>query len=65
MDWTAIENDIFAAFNTVKLEDGIGYYEAGAIDDYLSPDSPEYFYEKLKTNAMTGGSCWLNCKMIR
>jgi hypothetical protein len=36
------------AFKNVKLYDGIGYWEANAIDDYLSPESEEYQEEKAK-----------------
>ena len=38
-----IMDEIFGAFRDTKLEDGIGIYEADCIDDYLKPDSEEYF----------------------
>lgn len=43
-----IKQQIFKAFADVKLEDGIGFYEAGAIDDYLAPNDPKYVEEKAR-----------------
>jgi hypothetical protein len=43
-----IKQQIFKAFADVKLEDGIGYYEAGAIDDYLKPTDAAYIAEKAR-----------------
>jgi hypothetical protein len=43
-----IESEIYAAFKDVKLEDGIGYYEAGAKDDYLQPTDEKYKLEKAR-----------------
>ncbi|MCB9233723.1 MAG: hypothetical protein H6581_18855 [Bacteroidia bacterium] len=40
--WPEIEALIHAAFKNVRLGDGIGYHEAGAMDDYNPPDSPIY-----------------------
>ena len=41
-----IKQQIFKAFADVKLNEGIGFYEAGAMDDRLSPDDPSYIEEK-------------------
>lgn len=46
--WKKIENEIFTAFKNVELEDGIGYHEAGAIDDYYKPTDSAYIEEKNK-----------------
>ena len=43
-----LKKEIEIAFADVKLEDGIGYYEAAAIDDYLSANSKEYKALKAK-----------------
>jgi len=48
LEWQRIENEIYSAFKGVKLDDGIGYYEAGAMDEYLSPVSEKYKLEKAK-----------------
>jgi hypothetical protein len=48
LDWLKIENEILSAFKNVKLENGIGYFEAGALDDYLQPSDEEYRREKAK-----------------
>ncbi len=37
-----MEPRIYKAFKNVKLEDGIGIWEANAMDDYFSPESQEY-----------------------
>jgi hypothetical protein len=37
---------IYKAFKNVKLEDGIGIWEANAMDDYFSPDSAAHVYSK-------------------
>jgi hypothetical protein len=37
-----IKQQIFKAFSDVKLGDGIGFYEANAIDDYFTPNDAEY-----------------------
>jgi len=47
-EWQKIEQEIYTAFKDVKLEDGIGYFEAGALDDYLQPDDEKYRLEKAK-----------------
>lgn len=47
-EWQKIESKIYSAFLGVKLEDGIGYYEAAAIDDYLPPSTIKYQEEKAK-----------------
>jgi hypothetical protein len=39
---------VYNAFKDVHLEDGIGFYEADCIDDYLSPDDEEYISWKQK-----------------
>ena len=44
----SIKKKVHNAFSSVKLEDGIGYFEANAIDDYLTPDSKSYNGEKAK-----------------
>gem|GEM_PF-838391 len=46
--WRNIEQEIYAAFKGVVLEDGVGYFEAGAMDDYLQADSLAYQTEKAK-----------------
>lgn len=46
--WVPIKNEIYTAFKDVKLQDGIGYYEAIAIDDFYKKDSPEYIAAKAK-----------------
>jgi hypothetical protein len=43
-----IKQQIFKAFADVKLGEGIGFYEAGAIDDRLLPNDPSYIEEKDK-----------------
>jgi hypothetical protein len=43
-----IKQQIFEAFADVKLEDGIGFYEAGAIDDRLPPTHADYIEEKAR-----------------
>ena len=48
LEWKEIENDIFRAYKNVGLEDGIGYYEAGALDNYLKPTDLGYIEEKNK-----------------
>ncbi len=48
IQWQRIESEIYSAFKDVKLEDGIGYYEAGALDDYLKPADEKYQIEKSK-----------------
>ena len=48
IEWKKIENEIYTAFKGVKLEDGIGYYEAGARDEYLQPGNEKYEIEKAK-----------------
>lgn len=47
-EWKAVEAEIIEAFKDVKLGDGIGYYEADAIDDYLQPNDPLYIKLKAK-----------------
>ena len=47
-EWQKIELEIYAAFKDVRLDDGVGYYEAGAIDDYLQPNNEKYQIEKEK-----------------
>jgi len=47
-EWLQLEQEIHTSFKNVRLEDGIGYFEAGALDDYLSPDSLAYQTEKAK-----------------
>lgn len=37
-----LEQRIYAAFDGVQLHDGVGYFEADAIDGYLEKNSPEY-----------------------
>ena len=39
---------IYKAFKDVKLEDGIGFWEANAMDDYFAPESREYQEERAK-----------------
>nr|WP_294783857.1 DUF6714 family protein [uncultured Flavobacterium sp.] len=46
--WLLIQKEIYTAFKDVKLEDGIGYWEADAIDDYHQKDSPAYNLAKAK-----------------
>ncbi len=41
-----LKQKIFTAFADVTLGDGIGFYEANAIDDHVSPTSEEYLKEK-------------------
>lgn len=41
-------NSIYAAFKDVKLDDGIGLYEADCIDDYIHPNDPVYVNWKQK-----------------
>src|SRR5436190_3144746 len=48
LQWQKIEKEIYAAFKDVKLENGIGYYEAGARDEYLQPGNEKYQIEKAK-----------------
>ncbi len=43
-----LKKEIEIVFADVKLENGIGYYEAGAIDDYLNPTSKAYKALKAK-----------------
>ena len=43
-----LKKEIELAFEGVKLGNGIGYYEAAAIDDYLNPASKEYKALKAK-----------------
>jgi hypothetical protein len=40
--WPCIVEAIYRAFAGVQLEDGIGYFEAEAIDDYVKKDDPAY-----------------------
>ena len=47
-EWQKIESEIYAAFHGVKLENGIGYHEAGAIENYLQSTSIKYQQEKAK-----------------
>jgi hypothetical protein len=46
--WEDIEDEIYAAFKDVKLENGIGYFEAIAMDDYLHPADNKYEDAKAK-----------------
>jgi hypothetical protein len=46
--WRYIEDEIYAAFKDVKLEDGIGYFEGIAMDDYIDPADKKYQAEKAK-----------------
>ncbi len=46
IEYEAIKQKIFTAFADVTLGDGIGFYEANAIDDYLLPTFEEYLKEK-------------------
>ena len=39
---------IYKAFKNVTLNDGIGFWEANAMDDYFSPESEEYQEERAK-----------------
>lgn len=39
---------IYKAFKNVTLDDGIGFWEANAMDDYFSPESQEYQEERAK-----------------
>lgn len=39
---------IYKAFKNVTLDDGIGFWEAKAMDDYFSPESQEYQEERAK-----------------
>ena len=39
---STLEKEIYEAFEGVQLGDGIGYFEADAIDGYLGKDSAEY-----------------------
>jgi hypothetical protein len=48
LEWQKIENEIYTAFKDVKLDDGVGYFEAGAIDAYLQPHDLKYQQEKAK-----------------
>ena len=41
-----MEASIYEAFKDVELGDGIGYFEADCIDDYLKPDDPFYQIKK-------------------
>jgi hypothetical protein len=41
-------NSIYNAFKDVKLEEGIGLYEADCLDDYLIPTDPVYISWKEK-----------------
>jgi len=43
-----LKQQVFLAFAHVKLEDGIGFFEAGAIDDYFKPTDKEYQEEKAR-----------------
>ncbi len=43
-----ITESIYRAFKNVKLEDGIGLYEADCIDDYIHPQDPVYISWKQK-----------------
>lgn len=38
----SLEQEIYRAFDGIQLGDGIGYFEADAIDGYLKKDSEEY-----------------------
>ncbi len=44
--YNQIKQQVFKAFADVKLGGGIGFYEAGAIDDYLTPNDFDYQEEK-------------------
>lgn len=46
--YNQIKKQIFTAFANVKLGDGIGFYEAGAIDDYFTPEDADYQEEKAR-----------------
>jgi hypothetical protein len=46
--YNKIKQQVFKAFAGVKLGDGIGFYEAGAIDDYLTPNDADYQEEKAR-----------------
>jgi hypothetical protein len=39
---------IDAAFDGITLGEGIGYFEGGAIDDWLTPDDPLYQQAKAR-----------------
>ncbi|GEM54315.1 hypothetical protein B0A58_06525 [Flavobacterium branchiophilum NBRC 15030 = ATCC 35035] len=39
---------LYKAFKNVTLDDGIGFLEANAMDDYFSPESQEYQEERAK-----------------
>ena len=43
-----IKQKIFTAFADVRLVDGIGFWEADAIDDYLSPTDEKYIIAREK-----------------
>ena len=42
------KQQVFRAFAGVRLENGIGFYEAGAIDDRFNPSDVEYLEEKAR-----------------
>ncbi|MGB4812812.1 MAG: hypothetical protein WBP13_10105 [Methylophilaceae bacterium] len=44
----ALHAKLQKAFKGIHLEDGIGYFEADALDDYLAKDSKEYLEYKIK-----------------
>lgn len=46
--YNIVKQTIFAAFKNIKLEEGIGFWEAGAIDDYWKPHDKEYQEEKAR-----------------
>ena len=47
-EWQKIETEIYSAFKYVALEDGIGYYEAEAIDNFWHPSESRYQAEREK-----------------
>jgi hypothetical protein len=48
MTKSALIDSISKAFKDVRLEEGTGLYEAGCMDDYLSPADPVYILWKEK-----------------
>jgi hypothetical protein len=48
LNYEAIKQKVFTAFADVTLGEGIGFWEADAIDDHLLPTSEEYLIAKVQ-----------------
>ena len=56
-EWLKIEAEIYSAPKSVTLDGGIGYYEAGALHDWLKPTDKEYIEENNKDQRKDWTKC--------